>query len=371
MQLSVLRSSTKKSYLLTLASLVNIGLLLSTTEVFSQGVGINTVQPDPSAALDIVSQNKGLLIPRVALQSLSDNTTIPDPATALLLYNTNAGIGKTGFYFNAGTSAAPTWSPIGADLNLPYDKTASHTGALFGIENTNQSPTSSAITAYSVSAIGLRGISQSGRALYGQALTSGVGVFAASSNTNGTALEVSGPVKIAGPGQSPGVGKVLTSDENGNATWSNTARNVSFKAIGILGNGNQNVPVQNSIKVPFAIEVYDFGVNYNNSSQLPHSTFKAPKQGIYHFDLRVGWECPTGCSFKTSLDLIVTRNGSTAVIEKDVNFNPAWGYNAISTDVALEEGDMVHAQAQNIHNSDGTTLVMMDANFSGRLIVQQ
>lgn len=192
MQLSMLKSSTKQSFALTFGALLGVGLLLNTTKVFSQGVGINTVQPHPSAALDIVSTNKGLLIPRVALQSLSDNTTIPDPATALLLYNTNAGIGKTGFYFNSGTSATPTWSLLGADLNLPYDKTASHNGALFGIENTNQSPTSSAITAYSVSAIGLRGISQSGRALFGQALTSGVGVFAASSSTNATALEVSG-----------------------------------------------------------------------------------------------------------------------------------------------------------------------------------
>ncbi|MCF2498043.1 hypothetical protein [Dyadobacter chenhuakuii] len=371
MQLSVLRSSTKKSYLLTLASLVNVGLLLSTTEVFSQGVGINTVQPDPSAALDIVSPNKGLLIPRVALQSLSDNTTIPDPATALLLYNTNTGIGKTGFYFNSGTSATPTWSPLGADLNLPYDKTASHTGALFGIENTNQSPTSSAITAYSLSAIGLRGISQSGRALFGQALTSGIGVFAASSSTNGTALEVSGPVKISGPGQAPGKGKVFTSDENGNATWQNMTGNVAFKAVGVLGNGNQNLPVLNNTKVPFATEMYDLGSNYKNSSQSPHSTFTAPEMGIYHFDVRVGWECTSGCSFKTGLDLILTRNGNTSVLETDVIVSPAWGFNSISTDVLLEQGDSIHAQAFNISNSEGETLKMGSANFSGRLIVNQ
>lgn len=79
---------------------------------FSQNVAINTTgnNPDASAMLDIVSSNKGFLIPRVSLTSLTDATTITSPATSLLVYNTNAALTNgTGYYFNNGTSGSPAW----------------------------------------------------------------------------------------------------------------------------------------------------------------------------------------------------------------------------------------------------------------------
>lgn len=78
-------------------------------------IGIGTLSPNPSAALDINFNNRGLLIPRVSLSGTSDNATIPQPATSLLVYNTNAamgGGGGAGFYYNAGTSGAPNWQRI-------------------------------------------------------------------------------------------------------------------------------------------------------------------------------------------------------------------------------------------------------------------
>ena len=73
-------------------------------------VGIGTRTPDPSAMLEIRSTNKGLLIPRVALTGPNDATTVPSPATSLLVFNTNAALaGGTGFYYNDGTPAAPSW----------------------------------------------------------------------------------------------------------------------------------------------------------------------------------------------------------------------------------------------------------------------
>ncbi|MEA1849117.1 MULTISPECIES: hypothetical protein [Chryseobacterium] len=63
-------------------------------------VGIGTGAPDASAALDIVSAGKGVLIPRVALSSATDVVTIPSPATGLLAYNTGAGtLTYKGFVF--------------------------------------------------------------------------------------------------------------------------------------------------------------------------------------------------------------------------------------------------------------------------------
>jgi hypothetical protein len=56
-----------------------------------------------SAMLDIKSTNKGLLIPRVTLNSLSDNSTITSPATGLLVYDNGINISK-GFYYWNGSS---------------------------------------------------------------------------------------------------------------------------------------------------------------------------------------------------------------------------------------------------------------------------
>ncbi|MFS4428719.1 hypothetical protein [Chryseobacterium sp. S90] len=79
-------------------------------------VGINTSNPDPSAVLEINSSNKGLLIPRVSLQSLSDGITVPSPANGLFVYNTNSNLSSgLGLYVNSGTAAAPSWQTF-----LPY-----------------------------------------------------------------------------------------------------------------------------------------------------------------------------------------------------------------------------------------------------------
>ncbi len=65
-------------------------------------VGIGTLTPHPSAALEIQSPNKGLLIPRVELLSVSDINTVPNPVKGLLVFNDNDNIsGGTGagFYY--------------------------------------------------------------------------------------------------------------------------------------------------------------------------------------------------------------------------------------------------------------------------------
>lgn len=74
----------------------------------SGAVGIGTGSPDPSAVLDLKSDSKGLLIPRLnALQ----RTVLASPATGLLVYQTDA---PEGFYYNKGTPASPNWILLGA-----------------------------------------------------------------------------------------------------------------------------------------------------------------------------------------------------------------------------------------------------------------
>lgn len=81
--------------------------LLATTNTFAQQ-GFGTNQPDKSAAVDIVSSKRGLLIPRVALTATDSNSLsvgeITAPANSLFVYNTaTAGTGATavtpGFYY--------------------------------------------------------------------------------------------------------------------------------------------------------------------------------------------------------------------------------------------------------------------------------
>ncbi|MBS4057607.1 MAG: hypothetical protein KGZ82_09860 [Bacteroidales bacterium] len=66
-------------------------------------VGIQTDTPDGSAVLDIVSSNKGLLIPRLTLTNdLANPSPVSAPATGLLIYNAGANQ-PTGFYFWTGS----------------------------------------------------------------------------------------------------------------------------------------------------------------------------------------------------------------------------------------------------------------------------
>ena len=91
----------------TLSSFLVVALLVVlATFAQAQNVGISTTgaSPDPSAMLDISADNKGLLIPRVALTSSADISTIPDPETSLLIYNTATATYVTPgyYYFNSG-----------------------------------------------------------------------------------------------------------------------------------------------------------------------------------------------------------------------------------------------------------------------------
>ncbi len=70
---------------------------------FYAQVGIGGT-PDNSAQLDVSATDKGMLIPRVALNNVSDTTLdgTNRAATGLLVYNTNASLtggDGTGFYF--------------------------------------------------------------------------------------------------------------------------------------------------------------------------------------------------------------------------------------------------------------------------------
>lgn len=102
----------------TIRFLLTIFTLL-TGEIVAAQVAINSdgAAPNSSAMLDIVSTDKGLLIPRVA-----DTTSILSPAAGLLIYRTNL---PQGFFYYNGTK----WQRIGTSIDLPISITNGGTGS--------------------------------------------------------------------------------------------------------------------------------------------------------------------------------------------------------------------------------------------------
>ena len=80
-------------------------LCFVTYSSFCQSVGIGTTTPDPSAALDITATNKGLLMPRMNINSIN---AIANPAKGLLVFDSVANQ----LMVNVGTPGAPSWQPV-------------------------------------------------------------------------------------------------------------------------------------------------------------------------------------------------------------------------------------------------------------------
>ena len=74
--------------------------LMSTTILKAQVTIGSDQEADPSAILDVQSNGKGVLFPRVTLTSTTDATTIPNPAVGLQVFNTGTGgLAYTGYVF--------------------------------------------------------------------------------------------------------------------------------------------------------------------------------------------------------------------------------------------------------------------------------
>ena len=77
---------------------------------YSQSVGIGTNAPNASAALEVSSASKGVLLSRLTTQQ---RLAITKPAPGLLVYD----LDKAAFYMNDGAA----WYPLGVanESNLP------------------------------------------------------------------------------------------------------------------------------------------------------------------------------------------------------------------------------------------------------------
>lgn len=95
--------------------------LLFNVFVLSAQVGINTTSPDGNSILDIVSTDKGILIPRVILNDASTAAPLTLPITdGILIYSEN-GSESDGFYYWENNK----WNPIGKTPKKTYSVSTS------------------------------------------------------------------------------------------------------------------------------------------------------------------------------------------------------------------------------------------------------
>jgi len=105
-------------------------------KIFSQGISIgdNNSTPDSKAMLDIQSPNKGLLIPRIDLQSSNITTGLGVNQVGLLVFNTNPNYSQgSGFYFWTGIQ----WQKISDETDLPVNYWDLSGSVLYPSDTTN------------------------------------------------------------------------------------------------------------------------------------------------------------------------------------------------------------------------------------------
>lgn len=93
-------------------------LYVAALSSFAQSVGINTANPHSSAVFEIVSTDKGILVPRM---TSSQRMSISNATAGLLVYQTDA---PSGFYYYNGSN----WSGLGNEDSPPLPVSKGGTG---------------------------------------------------------------------------------------------------------------------------------------------------------------------------------------------------------------------------------------------------
>lgn len=240
------------------------------------------------------------------------------------------------------------------------------------------SGTGTGVIAYSTNGTGMSAGSIAGTGLYANSIS-------------GLALNVSGNVKIAGGNTTPGSGKVLTSDANGNATWQTlppppaAVPKIAFRAAG----GADPLNVDNMIpaslpgeyavrkKVDFAALSYDFGgvyTLYSGNNEGSSSKFTVPLTGLYHFDAQFEFMFNVLFDLKEiEISIMVQRGAETFEMARGGNYISSVDNTlaSISTDLTLIAGDKVYIGARQ-YNFGGTPSPLVASTnsnfFSGHLV---
>lgn len=120
--------------------LIILCFVLVTTIKVSAQEGFGTANPNKDAVIDLVSTNKGLLLPRIALTATNAAAPLSAMVAGMSVYNTaSAGSGNNivtpGIYFNDGTK----WVRFYDNGMLPWNNVITQTTATNEIQDVYQS----------------------------------------------------------------------------------------------------------------------------------------------------------------------------------------------------------------------------------------
>ena len=124
---------------------LSVCLILMNLNKVSAQVGIGTTTPNQSAALHVNSNNKGVLLPSIALTSVTDNITVPSPSDGLMVWNNGlGGVSATGFYYwnnlkwNMISTGSGIISPVTSNSSANWNNSGTNAGN-YGGSGTNLS----------------------------------------------------------------------------------------------------------------------------------------------------------------------------------------------------------------------------------------
>lgn len=359
-----------------------IACITALTTFSQNNIGIGTTSPAASAALDITSTTKGLLIPRM---TTAERTAIASPAKGLMVFDNTTST----YWFYNGSAWAEITGGGNSNFSLPYSGSVASTSAALNIANTGDgkaitaSSTSSFTAAIeatgngtggygvvgnsmSASGYGIYGLNATGTAVYGFSSSGGVAIRG--NSPTGYALLTNGNLRLTGGNTNPVEGAVLTSvDANGNAVWK--PRKVAFNVKQI---GSPNIADETRTTMFLNTENFDSGNDFNlQSAATDPNTFIVPVTGVYHLS-----------ASSTIFLASTTTNIANATMELWVNgITIESYYNSISSSlsasssnylfldrtVRLVAGDKVKIVLQQ-SNGGGFTAEQLSSSFSGHLI---
>jgi len=99
-----------------ISTLALLTFIFLSAQCFAQ-VGVGTTTSNASSVLDITSNSKGVLFPRLSQSQRNSMNPLTASAQGLIVYQTDA---VQGFYYNTSTTTTPTWVLLAPESN-PFD----------------------------------------------------------------------------------------------------------------------------------------------------------------------------------------------------------------------------------------------------------
>jgi hypothetical protein len=288
-------------------------LLLTNFNIILAQVGIGTPNPNASAMLEINSKNKGVLLPSIALTSITDNVTVPSPSIGLIVWNNGqGGLADTGLYYwnNLKWNMVSVGS-TGVSLNgggsnpaTNWNNSATNSGN-FGGSNTNLSlgTNTSDDLVFKVNSV------KSGRLGTDNSVSLGSG---ANAGQNGIAIGIS---SSSYQGVSVGNEASVTANDGLALGNKSTAGAFQSNAIGYNAKTNKNESTalgNNALADGFQSTAigYNAKTTANESSALGNNSVAAGFQSV-----ALGYAAKTNSNSETAIGYNSTTNGqnSTAI----------------------------------------------------------